>query len=74
MNTWFPSLPSLSDFFFQVWKNGKLTLADRLQLRTFLLSDRLSEADYALIDRLLHAIRRGWVSWTTDAEEDEVVS
>lgn len=65
-STFLPSIPSLSDFFFQVWESGKLTRADRVQLRSFILSDRLTEADCALLDRLFHAIRRGWVSWTQE--------
>ncbi|USR92844.1 hypothetical protein NEA10_09060 [Phormidium yuhuli AB48] len=68
-NSFLPSLPTLSDFFFQVWENGKLTKADRLQLRSYLLSDRLTEADYTLLNRLLHAVRRGWVSCTGDRRD-----
>ncbi|MBO9998400.1 MAG: hypothetical protein J7641_05230 [Cyanobacteria bacterium SID2] len=62
-----PSLPALSDLFYRVWQAGTLTQNDRYQLQTFLLSEHLTESDYVLIDRLLHAVRRGWVVWTTDA-------
>ncbi|MDC0833719.1 hypothetical protein CKA32_002789 [Geitlerinema sp. FC II] len=65
-SSFLPSRPALSDFFFEVWQSGTLTQTHRYQLKEFLLYEDLNEADYALLDRLLHAIKRGWVSWTGD--------
>lgn len=40
---------------------GKLTLADRHDLRSVLLDASLNETDLAWVDRLLRSIRRGHV-------------
>lgn len=51
----------ISELFFQIWRSGKITRTDRYSLRAALLEDGLSEEDKAAIDRLLHAVRRGWL-------------
>lgn len=51
----------VSELFFQIWRSGKITRTDRYSLRAALLEESLSEEDKAAIDRLLHAVRRGWL-------------
>jgi hypothetical protein len=53
---------SLPDVYFQVWESGTMSLSARTILQASLLEEQLKEADRALIDRLLYAVRQGWVS------------
>ncbi|HIK12885.1 MAG TPA: hypothetical protein IGS52_21940 [Oscillatoriaceae cyanobacterium M33_DOE_052] len=52
---------SVAEVFGNVWNSGAVTGSDREILRYAFLQERLSEEDYAAVDRLLHAIRRGWL-------------
>ncbi|MEG3938016.1 MULTISPECIES: hypothetical protein [unclassified Microcoleus] len=52
---------SIAELVFQVYHSGLLTPTHRLQLQTALLNDRLTEEDQTAINRLLHAVRRGWL-------------
>ncbi|MDC0831538.1 hypothetical protein POG22_00750 [Geitlerinema sp. CS-897] len=52
---------AISEVVVRVWRSGCLTLSERQALRTVLLENRMSEEDRAAIDRLLHAVRRGWI-------------
>jgi hypothetical protein len=56
---------SLPDVYFQVWESGTMTLSARAILQASLLEEKLKEADRALIDRLLYAVRQGLVSLTS---------
>jgi hypothetical protein len=56
---------SLPDVYFQVWESGTMTLSSRAILQASLLEEKLKEADRALIDRLLYAVRQGFVSLTS---------
>jgi len=58
--TFSPSF-TIAELVFQVCRSGKVTRNHRQQLRSILLQDALSEEDYSAIDRLLYAIRRGWL-------------
>lgn len=52
----------LAEMFGQVWKNGGLSSRDRRRLMLAILQeDSLSSEEQATIDRLLHAVRRGWL-------------
>jgi hypothetical protein len=51
--------------YFQVWESGTMTLSARAILQASLLEEKLKEADRALIDRLLYAVRQGLVSLTS---------
>ncbi len=42
-----------------------MTLSSRAILQASLLEEKLKEADRALIDRLLYAVRQGFVSLTS---------
>ncbi|WP_309236430.1 hypothetical protein [Microcoleus sp. FACHB-672] len=53
--------PTIADLFGQAWNSGWLTLTARQALRAALLDCSLTEDDQAAIDRLLHAVRRGWL-------------
>ncbi|MEG3977187.1 MULTISPECIES: hypothetical protein [unclassified Microcoleus] len=52
---------SIAELVFQVYHSGLLTPTHRRQLQTALLNDRLTEEDQTAINRLLHAVRRGWL-------------
>ena len=50
-----------SDVFFQIWCSGRITQDHRSELKSAFLGDRLGEEEKAAVDRMLHAIRRGWL-------------
>ena len=52
---------NLVDLCFQVWKTGSINQAHRQQLRSALLAESLSEYDQIIINRMLYAVRRGWL-------------
>ncbi|NEN88458.1 MAG: hypothetical protein F6K48_05775 [Okeania sp. SIO3H1] len=51
----------IAELVFQVYRSGILTLEHRKQLRSLFLYHNLTEEDTTAINRLLHAIRRGWL-------------
>ncbi|USR90265.1 hypothetical protein NEA10_15635 [Phormidium yuhuli AB48] len=57
-----PSGISLSELAAQVWNSGKISSQERQVLRSLFLNHLLSDEEIAAIDRLLHAIRRGWIT------------
>ncbi|GAB4295643.1 MAG: hypothetical protein Fur0025_32860 [Oscillatoriaceae cyanobacterium] len=58
--TFFPGT-EIAEIFGKVWRNGGLTQNDRHYLRFTLLGEHLSDEERATIDRMLHAVRRGWL-------------
>jgi len=57
----FLSQSTIAEVFGQAWNSGRLTGTDRQKLQAAFLDSVLSEDDYAAVDRLLHAVRRGWL-------------
>lgn len=55
---------NLSELFFQIYWSGRLTQEHRQYLRAILLQERLSEEDHSSINRLIYAVRRGWLKLT----------
>ena len=53
---------SVSAVFSEVWDSGTITRSERRELRTALLYGNLSSDDHAAIDRLIHAVKQGWLS------------
>ncbi len=51
----------ITELVFQVYRSGILTHEQRKQLKNLFLYHNLSEEDTTAINRLLHAIRRGWL-------------
>lgn len=52
----------IAELFFSVWKHHEMTETSRQRLKFALLSYHdLNESDYRLIDRLFHAVKRGWI-------------
>lgn len=51
----------IADLFSTVWSSGCVTRRDRLQLMTTILQGQIGEEERAAIDRLLYAVRRGWL-------------
>lgn len=53
---------SISEVFFQAWSSGKITPLDRYGLKSALLEEKLPDDEREAIDRLLHAVRSGWLA------------
>jgi len=52
---------SLDEVFANVWTSGCLTRSHRQALMSALLHNGLSLEERNLIDRLVYAVRRGWL-------------
>ncbi len=52
----------LAELFSRVWESRCLTMNDRWSLSRALLSCSLDIEDLAAIDRIIHAVRRGWLN------------
>lgn len=52
----------IADLFSTVWSAGCVTRKDRFQLMNALLQGQLGDEERAAIDRLLYAVRRGWLN------------
>lgn len=61
VNTMPVSQMTLEELFGQVMFSSVVTRHDRRQLRSVLLERTLNEDEYAIINRLLYNVRRGWV-------------
>lgn len=56
------ALPNtLSELFVQVSQKGQITLLDRYVLMAIVLRNSINENEEESINRLLYAVRRGWV-------------
>ncbi|MCL2927459.1 MAG: hypothetical protein O4751_16265 [Trichodesmium sp. St2_bin6] len=51
----------ITELVFQVYRSGILTQDQRKQLKDLFLYHNLTEEDTTAINRLIHAIRRGWL-------------
>ncbi|MDJ0554755.1 MAG: hypothetical protein QNJ68_10000 [Microcoleaceae cyanobacterium MO_207.B10] len=51
----------IAELVFQVYRSGILTQEHRKQLRNLFLNYNLTEEDTTAINRIFHAIRRGWL-------------
>ncbi len=56
-----PPKATFEEMFARVWKVGTITRHERTRLAALLLQESISLEERASIDRLLHAIRRGWL-------------
>lgn len=52
---------TISEIFYQIWQTGQITSRHRWGLMSALMQDSLSQDERDAIDRLLHAVRRGWL-------------
>ncbi len=52
---------TLEELFGQVMFSSVVTRHERRQLRSALLERTLNEDEYAIINRLLYNVRRGWI-------------
>lgn len=55
------SNPSIAEIFSKTWYEGKIMPCDREGLMWALLDGEVQEEEYAAIDRMLYAVRRGWL-------------
>ncbi|MGL5192308.1 MAG: hypothetical protein ACRC8Y_01715 [Chroococcales cyanobacterium] len=52
----------IAELFFSVWQHHEMTDTNRQRLKFALLSYHdLNESDYRIIDRIFHAVKRGWI-------------
>ncbi|NMG61071.1 hypothetical protein E1H12_21800 [Geitlerinema sp. P-1104] len=51
----------LDEMFARVWNLGHLTRAERQTLKSVVLSNSLSSEDQDVLNRIFHAVRRGWL-------------
>lgn len=61
VNTMTVSQMTLEELFGQVMFSSVVTRHERRQLRSVLLERTLNDDEYAIINRLLYNVRRGWV-------------
>ncbi|GAB4305975.1 MAG TPA: hypothetical protein IGS52_04250 [Oscillatoriaceae cyanobacterium M33_DOE_052] len=52
---------TISEIFYQIWHSGQITYHHRWGLMSALMQDSLNQEEREAIDRLLHAVRRGWL-------------
>ncbi|MEM6501694.1 MAG: hypothetical protein AAF685_07635 [Cyanobacteria bacterium P01_C01_bin.89] len=48
--------------FSEVWDSGKVTNRNRQEIKSALLCGGLTHDDHMAIDRMVHAVKRGWLS------------
>lgn len=58
---------TISEIFYQIWQTKQISARHRWGLRSALMQDSLSEDERDAIDRLLHAVRRGWLQVVDEA-------
>jgi hypothetical protein len=56
----FPNL-TVTDVFSHIYSVGRITSRDRQFIKVALLEEQLSDEEINLIDRLVYAVRRGWL-------------
>lgn len=61
-HTTLPEESTLSELFANVWKEGIMTTTNRQSIKSALLNGSLSETELRIINRMLYAVRRGWLS------------
>ncbi|NMG60926.1 hypothetical protein E1H12_21050 [Geitlerinema sp. P-1104] len=57
----FNSSIHLDEMFTRVWNLGHLTRSERQNLKSVVLSRSLSSEDEDVLNRIFHAVRRGWL-------------
>lgn len=51
----------IAELFYQVCQAGHLTRSDRQTIMSAFLSGALTDEEKSAINRLVHAVRRGWL-------------
>lgn len=52
---------SVAEIFSKTWYEGKIMPCDREGLMWAFLCDEIEEEEHAAIDRMLYAVKRGWI-------------
>ncbi|MEB3826823.1 hypothetical protein [Phormidium sp. CCY1219] len=52
---------NIAEVFGQAWNVGVLSRRDRQTLMSALLENSLNPEEHDAVDRLFHAVRRGWI-------------
>ena len=52
---------TLAEVFFQIYQQGKIESDHRQHLRETLLKESVSDEEQTAMNRLLYAVRRGWL-------------
>lgn len=53
--------PNIAELYCSAWNTRSISSTSRQSLRAALLNDTLNEADHRIINRMLYAVRRGWL-------------
>ncbi len=53
----------VASVFSEVWDSGKVTSNNRKEIQSALLCGGLTHDDHMAIDRMVHAVKRGWLSF-----------
>lgn len=56
----YATAPALSEVFYTAWNTNKLDARGRQRLRSLLI-DGANPEEQQIVNRILHAVRRGWV-------------
>lgn len=59
---WISADHNVAEVFSEVWNSGKITDSERLALQTAFLKGEMSSDSYMAVDRMLHAVKRGWLN------------
>lgn len=57
-----PSATHLFPLFYQIWHSGSLNREQRVTIQKALLETEMSADELAAIDRIVRAVRRGWLT------------
>ncbi|PPT05286.1 hypothetical protein CKA32_000617 [Geitlerinema sp. FC II] len=60
---------SIDELFAQIWQSGYVNSHAKRVLKTLLLEQSYTQDEQATIDRLLYAVRRGWLKVGRDTTE-----
>ncbi|MBP0001344.1 MAG: hypothetical protein J7641_20530 [Cyanobacteria bacterium SID2] len=60
---------SIDDLFSQIWQSGCVNVQAQHVLKTMLLEQSYTQDEQATIDRLLYAVRRGWIKVGRESSE-----
>ncbi len=52
---------SIEELFGQVWQTGSINRQHQRRLKRALLDRNMNPDERAAVDRMLHAVRRGWL-------------
>lgn len=52
---------TMAEVYFRVYQQGKIDISHRQKLRATLLKESVSQEEQTAINRMIYAVRRGWL-------------